>query len=101
MRSITSRPAAGVKCDESLNHREVEHPRTPNAQAVDDRLAVDRLQMAGRDAALHRRTVRRLDADHARVGVMALDGHRHPRDKPAATDGDDHRVDLPPVLHNL
>src|SRR5881394_749674 len=87
--------------DEALDDREVELTAAPHAQAVDDRLAIDRLEMARGDAPLHRRTVRRLDADYARRRVVALDGHRHAGDETASPNRYDHRVDLGPVLNNL
>ena len=76
-------------------------PDTAHAQAVDDGAAVDGLQRSCLDAALHRRTVRRLDADHAHGRPVALHRHRHAGDEPAAADRHDDRVELGPVLHHF
>src|SRR2546425_7531063 len=86
---------------EALDHGEIDLADPTHAQAINDRLAVDGLEMTGFDALLHRWAVRRFDADYANSWVVALDGHRYPGDQPAPADRHDHRVDVGPVLHDL
>src|SRR5262249_55206902 len=85
----------------ALNYGEVDLPDAADPQAVDDGLAVDRLETSGLDAHLHRRSVGGLDADHANLRVPGLDRHGDAGDQTAAADRDDHGLDLGPVLHDF
>src|SRR5258707_11036677 len=58
--------------DEALDDGEVDLAGAADAQAVDDGLAIDRLEMACFDALLHGRAVGRFDADHADLWIVTL-----------------------------
>src|SRR5215468_4039367 len=87
--------------DEALHDGERDLANAADPQAVDDGAAVDGLQPASLDAALHGGAIGRLDADHLGPGVVRLDGHRDAGDQAAAADRDDDRVELGPVLDDL
>src|SRR5205807_1760450 len=87
--------------DEALYDGKVDLAGAADAQAVDDRFAVDRFEVTGFDALLHRRAIARFDADDADVRVVTLHGHRDAGDQSAAADRDDDRVELGPVLNDF